>query len=475
MVSHAGIAQRSRAARRPRPAPGVLLAAGDALACLVGFGAATAAFLAAIQAMGVAPPDLDELLVRRSAHFAVFVPPILLWFASRGHYRRGLPFWTEAQQIGLAVTAAALLDGFSQYASHTLYSRPWLIAGWAASGAFLLAGRVGLKHAMLRAGVWAMPTVIVGTGRTAREAAAALNSERLLGYRVVGHVEVPAEGPPPRADDLVVGREPRFVVLALDAVELARAEPLIGELHRRGVSFAVVPPLTGLSVLNLHARGFFSHDTVLLTAPNNLARLHARLLKRGFDVAASAALLVALAPLFAVLALLVRRDGGPVLYGQRRIGRGGRPIVCLKFRTMVVDADAVLAEVLARDPAAREEWEKDHKLKDDPRVTRVGRVLRATSLDELPQLWNVLRGEMSLVGPRPIVAAEVPKFGDDIAFYYEVDPGITGLWQVSGRNELDYDRRVRLNTWYVRNWSLWHDVAILVKTVRVVLARDGAY
>jgi undecaprenyl-phosphate galactose phosphotransferase len=475
MVSHAGYAQRSRAAHGTRPAPGVLLAAGDALACLVGFAAATGAFLAAIQAMGVSPPDLDELLVRRSAHFAVFVPPILLWFASRGHYRRGLPFWTEAQQIGLAVAAAALLDGFSQYASHTLYSRPWLIAGWAASGVFLLAGRVAMKHAMLRAGVWAMPTVIVGTGRTAQEAAAALNSERLLGYRVVGHVEMPAEGPPPRVDDLVVGREPRFVVLALDAVELARAEQLIGELHRRGVSFAVVPPLSGLSVLNLQARGFFSHDTVLLTAPNNLARLHARLLKRAFDVAASAALLVALSPLLAVLALLVRRDGGPVLYGQRRIGRGGRPIVCLKFRTMVADADAVLAEVLARDPAARAEWEKDHKLKDDPRVTRVGRVLRATSLDELPQLWNVLRGEMSLVGPRPIVAAEVPKFGDDIAFYYEVDPGITGLWQVSGRNELDYDRRVRLNTWYVRNWSLWHDVAILVKTVRVVLARDGAY
>jgi len=475
MVSHAGYAQKGAVARSRPAAPGALLAAGDALACVVAFAAATALFFAAIGRMGVMPPDAGELLLRRSAHFAVFVPPMLFWFASQGHYRRGLPFWTEVRQVGLAALAFALLDGFSQYASHSLYSRPWLIAGWGTTALFLVAGRIGLKHAMLRAGVWAMPTVIVGTGRTAREAAAALNSERLLGYRVVGHAEMPDGGPPPRADDLLAGTVPRFVVLALDAAELARAEPLIGELHRRGVSFAVVPPLTGLSVLNLQAQGFFSHDTVLLTAPNNLARTHARVMKRTFDVAASAALLLFLAPLFALLALLVRRDGGPVLYGQRRIGRGGRTIVCLKFRTMVVDADAVLAEVLARDPAARAEWEKDHKLKDDPRVTPVGRVLRATSLDELPQLWNVLTGEMSLVGPRPIVAAEIPKFGDDIAFYYEVDPGITGLWQVSGRNELDYDRRVRLNTWYVRNWSLWHDVAILLKTVRVVLARDGAY
>lgn len=475
MVSHAGYAQSVPKARGWLRAPGVLLKIGDLLASVLAIAAASAAFFAAIEAMGTTPPDADELLLRRAAHFAVFIPPMIAWFASQGHYRRGLPFWTEARQIGLAVLVLAMLDGFSQFALQSLYSRPWLVAGWALTGLFLVAGRVALKHAMLRAGMWAMPTVIVGTGRTAQEAAAALASERLLGYRVVRHVEMPAEGPPPTAADLLDRRSPRFVVLALDAQDFARAEPLIGELHRMGASFAVAPPLSALSVMNLQAQTFFSHDTVLLTAPNNLARLHARLLKRAFDLTAASLLLLLFAPLFAAIALLVRRDGGPVLYGQRRVGRGGRTIVCLKFRSMVPDADRVLHELLDRDPSARGEWEKDHKLKDDPRVTAVGRFLRATSLDELPQLWNVLRGDMSLVGPRPIVADEIRKFGDDIAYYYEVDPGITGLWQVSGRNDIDYDRRVRLNTWYVRNWSLWHDVAILVKTVRVVLNRAGAY
>jgi undecaprenyl-phosphate galactose phosphotransferase len=146
----------------------------------------------------------------------------------------------------------------------------------------------------------------------------------------------------------------------------------------------------------------------------------------------------------------------------------------MKFRTMHVDADALLADILARDPAAASEWEASQKLKDDPRITPIGQVLRRTSLDELPQLINVLRGEMSLVGPRPIVAAEVRFYGRHIADYYQARPGITGLWQVSGRSDTSYPRRVELDVWYVRNWVLWHDIAILLKTVPAVLFRRGA-
>jgi lipopolysaccharide/colanic/teichoic acid biosynthesis glycosyltransferase len=142
---------------------------------------------------------------------------------------------------------------------------------------------------------------------------------------------------------------------------------------------------------------------------------------------------------------------------------------------MVVDANAVLAELLERDPQARLEWDRDFKLKNDPRVTRIGAFLRRTSLDELPQLWNVIRGEMSLVGPRPIVQDELARYGDDVCYYLMARPGMTGLWQVSGRNDADYATRVYLDAWYVRNWSLWYDIAILFKTVRVVFKRDGAY
>jgi undecaprenyl-phosphate galactose phosphotransferase len=142
---------------------------------------------------------------------------------------------------------------------------------------------------------------------------------------------------------------------------------------------------------------------------------------------------------------------------------------------MSVDAEQQLRTLLASDPAVREEWEREFKLRNDPRVTRVGRFLRRTSLDELPQLLNVIRGEMSLVGPRPVIQEELMRYGDDVDYFLMVRPGMTGLWQVSGRNDLDYDTRVYLDTWYVKNWSMWYDIAILFSTVKVVMQGKGSY
>jgi undecaprenyl-phosphate galactose phosphotransferase len=238
---------------------------------------------------------------------------------------------------------------------------------------------------------------------------------------------------------------------------------------------SIVPPLRGLPLYGMEMTHFFSHEVLMLSARNNLARPIPRFLKRVFDMAGSFALLVALAPLLAYLAWRVRETGGPAIFGHRRVGRYGRTFRCLKFRTMVPDAESVLARHLEGDPAARADWERDFKLKDDPRITPIGRFLRRTSLDELPQLWNVIKGEMSLVGPRPIIEDELRRYGDQVDYYLEVRPGITGLWQISGRNDTTYEDRVALDCWYVRNWSLWYDLVILVKTVRVVLRREGAY
>jgi lipopolysaccharide/colanic/teichoic acid biosynthesis glycosyltransferase len=168
-------------------------------------------------------------------------------------------------------------------------------------------------------------------------------------------------------------------------------------------------------------------------------------------------------------------SGGPMFFAHRRIGIGGKPFYCLKFRTMVTDADLVLKEAIAHDPALAAEWNATQKLRNDPRVTRIGRFLRMTSLDELPQLINVLLRHMSLVGPRPIVESEVRFYGDDIAHYYNTRPGLTGLWQVSGRSNTSYTRRVQLDVWYVNNWSVWLDIAVLLKTLPAVLARTGAH
>lgn len=186
-------------------------------------------------------------------------------------------------------------------------------------------------------------------------------------------------------------------------------------------------------------------------------------------------LLVLVAPvMMCVGALIWWRDGTPVCFGHFRVGRGGQLFRCLKFRTMAKDAVRRLEELLARDANARAEWERDHKLTDDPRITPIGRFLRRTSLDELPQLINVLRGEMSLVGPRPITVDELDRYGRARWHYLSVTPGVTGLWQVSGRNELSYAERVDLDCYYVENRTLLFDLVILLRTVRVVLLRAGA-
>jgi Undecaprenyl-phosphate galactose phosphotransferase WbaP len=181
-------------------------------------------------------------------------------------------------------------------------------------------------------------------------------------------------------------------------------------------------------------------------------------------------------PLFISISVAIKLNSpGPILYSQKRVGRGSRYFRAWKFRTMVTGADQVLLEHLDADPELRKEWEQDHKLKNDPRVTWVGRWLRTTSLDELPQLYNVLLGQMSLVGPRPIVDAEIGKYGETFELYKMVSPGITGLWQVSGRNNTTYQERVALDSYYVRNWSPWFDLYILMRTIKVVLLREGAY
>ncbi|KKB75811.1 exopolysaccharide biosynthesis protein [Devosia soli] len=197
--------------------------------------------------------------------------------------------------------------------------------------------------------------------------------------------------------------------------------------------------------------------------------------KRTFDVVAASTMLVfALPAMFFIALIMFSTDRGPIFFGHERIGHNGRRFRCLKFRSMVVNSQEALRRHLELFPQARAEWEATQKLRNDPRITPLGRFLRVTSLDELPQLINVIRGDMSLVGPRPIVQDEVVRYADEITHYAAVRPGITGLWQVSGRSDVDYDQRVQLDTLYVRQWSFAGDLLILIKTVKVVLLRTGS-
>jgi lipopolysaccharide/colanic/teichoic acid biosynthesis glycosyltransferase len=197
---------------------------------------------------------------------------------------------------------------------------------------------------------------------------------------------------------------------------------------------------------------------------------------RAFNIAASLSILVFAAPLMLLIALLIwMQDGGNVLFGHTRIGFRGERFKCLKFRSMVMDADVRLKRLLASDPEAREEWARDHKLRRDPRITPLGAILRKLSLDELPQLINVLRGDMNLVGPRPIVDGEIERYGHYFSHYCSVRPGITGLWQISGRNDVSYRRRVAMDVIYARVRSPLMDMYILLGTIPAVLLRKGSY
>ncbi len=198
--------------------------------------------------------------------------------------------------------------------------------------------------------------------------------------------------------------------------------------------------------------------------------------RRTTDIVIAGLAILFILPLLVSISLMVwLQDGGAPIYAQERIGRGGRVFRCYKFRSMVVDSRARLERLLTESAAAREEWARDHKLRRDPRITPIGAFLRKSSLDELPQLFNVLGGTMSLVGPRPIVAAEVARYGRRIIHYYAVRPGITGLWQISGRNDVSYRRRVALDCAYVKHRSLMLDLRILTVTVPIVLMRRGSY
>lgn len=197
--------------------------------------------------------------------------------------------------------------------------------------------------------------------------------------------------------------------------------------------------------------------------------------KRAIDIVGAVFGLVFAAPFLLVAMIMIRRhDGGPAIFAQDRIGHGGKVFRCYKLRSMVVDAQERLDHLLATDPVARAEWEDTQKLTDDPRITRLGRFLRKSSLDELPQLWNIIMGDMSIVGPRPIVQNEIAKYGADFIYYTDVRPGLTGLWQVSGRSDTTYDERVALDVKYVREWSFFRDIKVILLTIPAIIWSRGA-
>ncbi len=266
------------------------------------------------------------------------------------------------------------------------------------------------------------------------------------------------------------------VFIIAHKLPLAGIEQLVAILQPLVKHITIVPTLGSLPLNSVDLTTMLDGRYVALNLHNNLNFWYNRLAKFIFDYTLTLLGTILISPLFLIIAIAIKLDSkGPVIFAQERIGRGGKTFNCYKFRSMWQDAEERLTQILANNPELEKEWNTFHKMKNDPRITRIGRFLRATSLDELPQLFNILKGEMSLVGPRPCYESELVNYGALVNDYFAVRPAITGLWQTSGRSSLDFSDRVRLDTWYAKNWTLWLDIIILWRTVKVVLGRDGAY
>ena len=428
----------------------------------------------------------------------VFVPSllVLLWRSwSDGHYTRYLPRLAELR--GLLKTACVIgaCVAFMLFALRSHFSRIWFGGFLVVLTLLVPALRATVKTLLMRRGVWFRPTWIIGAGPEASALARALESDPSLGHRVVGFVdEGAAEGVAPDGRTVSqrlpeigyrlesprpTGRrshvEPAFVFAYGSLTEHERHRELLEAHAASDASISVVPPRYGLPLHDAEIVNVYRHETTLLRVRSGMANPRARFLKRVVDMTVSVAVLLLASPVLLCVGLLVRADGGPALFRHRRVGASGVSFDCLKFRSMRMDADRLLAEHLGAHPAAAYEWRRTRKLHHDPRVTRLGALLRRTSIDELPQLWNVLRGDMSLVGPRPIVEAERAYYAAYLPYYSRMTPGITGLWQVSGRSGTSYEERVELDVWYARHWSLWTDLVILFQTVPALFGRRGAY
>lgn len=474
--AYAGSRVRRRLAARPICVAALIAAdmAAFGTSALAAWLIATSGVLAPMAGGAFAAGSPEAL---RSALAPAFIlGGLLAYFLAKGHYSRRLPFWLELQQVLAGSIFALLCSSFVEFSFKTDVSRVVVFCIWVMFPFTLVALRHVARRLLSEADLWQIRTVIVGHGAAAVRAAEALTSEHSLGYAVIGIISPSAVAGLSTAKPwtrLVQQFRADLVVVAPEADETLdrnRNEALV----RERVRFAVMPHAEGLPVSGCVQTYFFRHDLVMLSYRNNLSQPLARMVKLALDAVGAAIILLAISPVLLAVALLVKLDGGPVFFAHPRIGAGGRRFHCLKFRSMRVDSAEVLDRLLSTNPAAAVEWAATQKLRNDPRVTKVGAWLRKTSLDELPQLLNVLRLEMSLVGPRPIVDAELAHYGENITYYYETRPGLTGLWQVSGRSDTTYQKRVQLDTWYVKNWTLWHDIAILAKTVPAVLDRTGA-
>ncbi len=439
--------------------------------------------------------DLGDFSLSQMLSFWWIPMIILLSFANEGLYGKRLPFWDETQRIFQFLTLSYLIIltiiVFESF--HGELPKLTLVFLWGYSVLIFPIGKFAIKHIMYKFDYYKKRTLVVGAGTAGKAAVKELGNQDYLGAKVIGFLDDDKEkigktirvgkrsfkviGAVKEFDEIAVRENVEMSILALPTLPAKKLSSIIVNIQQHVKELIIVPEINGVSPLNTETFHVYDLDLLMLKVNNNVRSTFNQFAKRSFDIVVSILLLPIILPVIGILAYFIKKESpGDVFYAHNRVGKDGKIVPVLKFRSMYSDSKERLEKLLASDPEIKKEWETNYKLKNDPRVTKIGDLIRKTSLDELPQIFNVLKGEMSLVGPRPVVEEELEKYYKESAEYYKmVKPGITGFWQVSGRSDTDYDFRVKVDTWYVYNWSLWLDIMVLIKTVRVVLLREGAY
>lgn len=398
-----------------------------------------------------APSDFSHYL-----GFELFFAVVIVLLYVEGVYTKRYDFWQESERIakGIFLAAVIVLAVLTMTKQSESYSRFILISAFALLSILLPVQKYMLKKFLFRIGMWRHKAAMMGEDPFFE---LHVFTNPYLGY-------VPARSA--EAGTLFIS----------SSKSIERLEAILHEalLKRQEVIF--IPQVKNFDFSDAHIVHLFNARSNLIIVENNLMNQTNRFLKWLLDYTLSILILPFLLLLIGIIALLIKRKepNSPVFFTQTRMGENAKAFECYKFRSMREDGDTLLREYLQKHPEEVRNYEIYHKYENDPRITTIGSFLRKTSLDELPQIFNVLRGEMSLIGPRPYMFDEREKIGDKADIILAVKPGITGLWQVSGRSDVDFMSRVDLDVWYVRNWSVWSDIIILVKTVQTVLQRKGA-
>lgn len=393
----------------------------------------------------------------------------------------------EIRRTSAATTLVYLLLGSTTFLfkEAEFYSRAVFLVAWSLSLLAVPLARALIRHLFAARSWWGYPVLILGAGKTGEAVLGVLQQNPGIGLKAVGVFDddptkqtellgVPVLGKLEQAPEVGRAHHIQHVIIAMPGASRQR---LMEVLEHCGSAFAhltLIPDLFGMASLWISAQDF--RGMLGLEVRNNLLRPWDRRLKRVLDLIGVIIAGLLLLPLLLLIAFLIRLDSpGLALYRQERMGLDGRRFKVIKFRTMYGDGEQRLSELLDSDPRLKEEYQQFHKLRSDPRVTRIGAFLRRTSLDELPQLWNVLLGQMSLVGPRPYLERELTAMGGAEPIILKAPPGITGMWQVSGRNHTAFRERLNMDIYYVRNWSPWLDFYLLARTVWAAFWNKGAY